>query len=370
MRYVIGIFLLAVTVSAFAVEGGVRIKDLARIDGVRDNSLAGFGLVTGLSRTGDSSRSKATLQSVANMLLSFGVKVSPSQLESRNVAAVMVTATLPPFSRSGDKIDVTVSSVGDARSIFGGTLLLTPLYGPDKKIYALAQGPLSVGGYKFSQFGNIAQKNHPTAGSIPQGATVEANVPTRLIKNDSQIHIILYKPDFTTSTRIVDKVNTAYGADVASAIDAGRIRINIPKGGKNELVRFVAGLEKLVVLPGQRALVVVNERTGTIVSGGDVRISQVTISHGNLHLSIKTDFLVSQPTLLARPSRNIRTEVVPRTNINVAEGIVKSVSLKSGTTVAELVSALNRIQTKTRDVISILQGIKRAGALHAELVIQ
>lgn len=369
MRYCLVLFSIVMGITVCSAEG-VRIKDMARVDGVRDNSLVGFGLVTGLASTGDSTRSKATLQSISNMLLSFGIKVTPSQLQSRNVAAVMVTATLPPFARSGDKLDVTVSSVGDARSIFGGTLLMTPLYGPDKKLYALAQGSLSVGGYKFSQFGNVSQKNHPTAGTIPQGATVEASVPTKISKDNSHIYIILHKPDFTTSNRIVQKVNESFGGQTADAVDAGRIRISIPKDKQHNIVQFVAGLENLVVAPGQRAMVVVNERTGTIVSGGNVRISQVTISHGNLHLSIKTDFLVSQPTLLVRSSQSIRTQVVPRTQIGVNEGVVRSVSLKSGATVAELVAALNSIQTKTRDVISILQGIKRAGALHAELVIQ
>lgn len=356
-------------VPAMAAEG-VRIKDLGRIESVRDNSLTGYGLVTGLAGTGDSSRSKATLQSVVNVLDKFGVNVSVDQLNSRNVAAVMVTTNLPPFTGSGDKLDVNVSSMGDARSLVGGTLLMTPLYGPDKKIYALAQGPLSVGGYQYDLNGNLIQKNHPTAATIPDGAIVENATPSEILDEGGSLDIVLFNPDFTTAQRMVVSLNEIFGENIAHAVDAGHIQVKVTESRQDRIVDFVARLENLTVTPDQRARVVVNERTGTIVSGGDVRISKVTVSHGDLKVSIVTDYLVSQPNLLIEPGAGVRTAVVPQTRIDVNEGSANSVSLPTGTTVADLVTALNRIKSSTRDIIAILQGIKRSGALHAELVIQ
>lgn len=353
-----------------AVEG-VRIKDLGRIQGVRDNALVGYGLVSGLAGTGDSSRSQATLQSVANMLRQFGVTVTTRQLNSRNVAAVMVTASLPPFATEGDKVDVDVSSVGDARSLAGGTLLMTPLYGPDKKVYALAQGAISVGGYSYEMNGNLVQKNHPTSGSIPNGANVEATTATQIFNGDGSIDVVLFDPDYITADRIAKSLNSRFGSPLAKPVDAGRVKVMVPADRRRNLVSFVAAVEAVAVRPDQRARVVVNERTGTVVSGGDVRISKVTVSQGDLRVSVRTDYLVSQPnTFLYRPSENIRTETVPQTRIDVSEGGVRSVSLPSGTTVADLIQALNKIKTTTRDVISILQSMKRAGALHAELIVQ
>lgn len=364
--------LLGFAGSTLASEG-IRLKDLGRIDGVRDNSLVGYGLVTGLAGTGDSRRSRATLQSVANMLREFGVIVQADMLNSRNVAAVTLTATLPPFGRPGDKLDINVSSLGDARSLLGGTLLLAPLYGPGKKIHALAQGQLSIGGFKYDLNGNVVQKNHPTAGTIPSGAIVEFGVSTRLVKGDGVIDILLFEPDFTTSSRISRTLNQEIGVDVAKAIDAGRIEIKLTAAAREDLVSFLASIESIVVAPDQRARVVVNERTGTVVSGGDVKISKVTVSHGDLRVSIVTDFLVSQPGesgILVEPGLGVRTAVVPSTRIEVEEGGANTVSLPSGTSVADLVASLNKIKTSTRDIITILEGIKRAGALHAELLIQ
>lgn len=351
--------------------GAVRIKDLGRIDGIRDNMVVGYGIATGLAGTGDSARSQVTLQTVANALREFGVAVNLNQLNSRNVAAVMVIGTLPPYARSGDKIDVNVSSLGDARSLLGGTLLMTPLYGPDRKVYALAQGPLSVGGFKYDLNGNVVQRNHPTAGVIPEGATIETSLATTIVKEDGVMALLLFDPDHTTASRIAGAINGDFGADIARALDAGRVAIHMPEQHAARLVDFVARLENVTVEPDQRARVVVNERTGTVVSGGDVRISSVTVTHGNLRVAIVTDYLVSQPSgLLVEPSRNIRTETVPQTRIDVQEETPNSVSLPAGTRVAELVAALNRVKTSTRDVINVLQSIKRAGALHAELIIQ
>jgi len=366
--------LLAGALQGEALAGagdGVRIKDLARIDGVRDNMIVGYGIVTGLAGTGDSSRSEATMQSIVSALQTFGVNVTPSQLSSRNVAGVMVTATLPALSRVGDKVDVNVSSVGDARSLTGGTLLMMPLFGPDRKIYALAQGSLSIGGYKYELNGNSVQRNHPTAGVISEGATVEVNVNARILSEDNAIQVLLADPDFTTASRMAEAVNANVGSAVAHAVDSGRVAVDVPLAARDHLVDFVARVESIVVQPDQRARVVVNERTGTVVSGGDVRISAVTVTQGNLHVSVLTDYLVSQPPgYFGAGNAQASTAVVPQTRIDVKEDQVNVVSLPAGAPVAELVNALNKIRTNTRDVIAVLQSIKAAGALHADLIVQ
>lgn len=366
----LGISLAGVSAMAQGAPDSVRLKDLGRIDGVRDNSLIGYGLVTGLAGTGDSARSRATVQSVANMLMQFGITVTSDQINSRNVAAVMVIATLPAFARPGDKIDINVSSLGDARSLLGGTLLMTPLTGPDRRVHALAQGSVSVGGFKYDLNGNVVQKNHPTAGNVPGGATVEVGSATQIVKDGNLINVLLFQPDFTTAGRIAASLNTTLGRTMAKALDAERVEIRVTDFERDNLVDFLTRVENVAIAPDQRARVIVNERTGTVVSGGDVKISNVTISHGELKVSILTDYLVSQPSLLIRPGPDVRTQVVPSTRIDVKEADGGSVSLAAGATVADLVTALNRIKVSTRDVITILQGIKRAGALHAELIIQ
>jgi flagellar P-ring protein FlgI len=369
-----GICLLVAALAAgvaLSADAGIRIKDLGRIDGVRDNMIVGYGIVTGLAGTGDSARSQATVQSIANTLREFGVVLNGNQLNSRNVAGVMVTATLPAHARAGDKIDINVSSVGDARSLLGGTLLMTPLYGPDRRVYALSQGPLSIGGYKYDLNGNVVQRNHPTAGMVPEGATIEVTLANKIVNDDGAIALLLFDPDYTTATRIANAINDTFGSDIARAEDAGRVSVQTPDAPSTPLVNFVSRLENVSIEPDQRARVVVNERTGTVVAGGEVRISAVSVTHGNLRVSIVTDYLVSQPEgVLVEPSRNIRTEVVPQTRIDVREERQGSVSLPAGTRVSELVVALNHVRTSTRDIITILQSIKRAGALHAELIIQ
>jgi flagellar P-ring protein precursor FlgI len=346
----------------------VRIKDLGRVDGWRENQLVGYGIVTGLAGTGDSPRSRATRQSLANLLSQFELYVPNDQIQSRNVAAVMVIAKLPAFSNAGDQVDVTITSIGDARSLLGGALLLTPLKGPDNLVHALAQGPLSVGGYKYDLNGNVVQKNHPTVGVIPSGATVELAVATNVLRGDNQLSFILSEPDYTTATRIAQSLNSKVGSGpIARAADAGRIDITVPASERERLVDFMTRVENVAVEPDRRAKVVVNERTGSVISGGNVRISSVTVSHGELKVSITTDYLVSQPFLARGPG--VRTEVVPRTRIDVQESETGGV-VEASDTVADLVRALNKIKTHPRDMISILQGIKAAGALHAELIIQ
>ena len=361
---------LLAAVSAPAQDFGVRIKELGRLDGVRENMVSGYGIVSGLAGTGDSTRSQATLQSVANALREFGLNVTPAQLASRNVAAVLVTATLPAFARSGDRLDVIVSSMGDARSLTGGALLMTPLYGPDRQIYALAQGAVSVGGYKFELNANVVQKNHPTTGIVPEGAVVEADLTAQVLSPDGTMRLVLFDPDYTTASRIATAVNEKLSAS-AAAMDAGRVAIRVPEGERERLVDFVARLESLTVQPDLRARVVINERTGTVVSGGGVRLSNVSVAHGDLKVTVVTDFLVSQPGgVLVRPGPGIRTEVVPRTRIDANEEGLSSVTMPAGATVSDLVAALKQVKSTTREVIAILQSIKRAGALHAELVIQ
>ena len=357
-------------VYAVVGEGSVRLKDLCRIAGVKDNALVGYGIVTGLAGTGDSVRSGATMQSIKNVLLGFGVNVPLDDVRSRNAAAVMVTTTLPPYAQQGDKLDINVTSVGDARSLVGGTLLLTHLVGADQKIYALAQGPMSVGGFSYDLNGNLVQKNHPTAASIPGGATVERSLNTSLVNASGAVQYILHEPDFATADRIVNAINLEIGAGHARALDAARISVSVPESSKQNLVGFLSRIESTEVMPDLPSRVVVNERTGTVVAGGNVRIAPVTITHGDLNVAISTEFIVSQPFLVADTGQNVRTQVVPQTEVTVEEDEAISLSLPKHSTVAELVTALNKVKASSRDIITILQSVKRAGALHAELVIQ
>jgi flagellar P-ring protein precursor FlgI len=352
-----------------AAVDSVRLKDIGRFGGWRDNMLVGYGVATGLAGTGDSARSRTTRQSIANLLSQFDIVVPADQIQSRNVATVMITATLPPFARNGDKLDITVTSMGDARSLLGGILLMTPLKGPDGRTYALAQGALSVGGYKYDLNGNVVQKNHPTVGSIPGGASVEVAVGSDMLR-DGRLEFVLADPDYTTANRIANAINAGLNGALAAAVDAATVSIVVPPDYRSSLVSFMTRLEGLNVQPDKRARVVVNERTGTVIAGADVTIARVTVSHGDLRVAVVTDYLVSQPLLLRGAGRGVRTEVVPQTRIDVSEQNVEAVQLGVGSTVADLVQALNRIKATPRDMISILQGIKAAGALRAELIIQ
>lgn len=364
------IFLLCFLCASANATDAVRLKDLGRIDGWRENYLVGLGVVTGLAGTGDSTRSKATRQSLANLMSNFDLPIASDQINSRNVAIVSMMASLPPVSRQGDRVDVVVTSLGDARSLAGGTLLLSSLKGPDGRIYALAQGAVSIGGYRYDQNGNLAQKNHPTVGNIPGGAQIEIAVKASPVRNDGSFDFILSSPDYTTIQRVATAINSKFKSEIASVRDSGSVRIMPPSSEISDSAAFFASLEGVEVVPDVQARVVINERTGTIVSGGDVRISKVTVAHGDLKVSIVTDFNVSQPLVFGRPGADVRTEVVPRTRINVDEEQGGVVELNSRSTVADLVRSLNRIRANTRDVIAILQGIKAAGALHADLIIQ
>jgi flagellar P-ring protein precursor FlgI len=365
MRAALSALLLA---CAAPCAADVAIRDLGRIDGWRQNALVGYGLVTGLAGTGDSPRNRTTRQSISNMLSQFGLYVPIGEVQSRNAAAVMVTASLPPFARPGDRVDVNVTSIGDARSLLGGTLLLTPLRGPDSQVRALAQGALAVGGYQYELNGNIQQKNHPTGGAVPMGATIEKGIAPQVVSPAGTVRFVLAEPDYTLADRIAAAINRELAAPAAVARDAASVEIAVPRDAN--LVGFLTRVESLAVAPVQRARVVINERTGTVVSGGDVRVSMVTISHGELKVSIVTENIVSQPLLVRETGPGVRTVVVPNTTISVAEPGASSVSLPGNTTVADLVAALTKVRTSTRDIISVLQAVKAAGALHAELVIQ
>lgn len=351
------------------VTADVRIKDVARIEGVRDNALVGYGLVVGLSGSGDSNRNKATVQSLVNTLANFGVLVNASDIASRNVAAVIITANLPAFSEPGDKIDVNVSSLGDAKSLLGGTLVLTPLLAPNRRTYALAQGPLSVGGFKYDMHGNTVQKNHPTAGILSDGATVEMSAQDDMLNNGNTLNIVLKEPDFTTADRVVSALRSQFPNSKINAHHAGKISMELNNAGA-ERIHVISRLENVVVTPDAIARVVVNERTGTVVAGSDVRLSNITISHGELRVVISTDYSVSQPFFIGAADEGVRTTVTPNTEIDVHDTKASLVNLPKGATVSDLVGALRQIKLSTRDVITILQSIKRAGALHAELIIQ
>lgn len=379
MRTPLLAFLMLVLIGSPAQSAGetaapIRLKDLVRIDNARPNPLVGYGLVTGLAGTGDSARSRATSQSIANTLNRLGVNVDPALLNSRNTAAVLVTASLPPFANVGDPLDINVSSLGDARSIAGGTLLMTPLQGPNDTIYALAQGPVTVGGFRYDAFGNLVQKNHPTVGTVSAGATVEKRMMTTVLTEEGALHLILREPDFTTADRIVDALLDEFGhgrsgSDIVAA-GPDRIVFRLARQEQLQMVDVLRRIEGLTVIPDLVARVVVNERTGTIVSGGDVRLASASVTHGDLRVSIETDYLVSQPGFVSRTGGGVRTAIVPDTRITADESSSHTVSIAAGATIGDLAVALNRISASPRDVITIFQALHRAGALHAQLIIQ
>lgn len=349
-----------------------RIKDIAEIKGVRENQLIGYGLVVGLKGTGDSKK-EYTGMSMAQMLRQLGVDVKAEQIDSKNVAAVVVTAVLPPFSRVGQKIDITISSIGDAKSLGGGTLLMTPLRGGDKAVYAVAQGPLSTGGYTVEAGGSSSSKNHPTVGSIPNGAIVEKEVNYDF-SNRNSIRLALHNPDFTTAARLAKTVNIELGGLYARARDSSTIDIIVPFDYEGGIVELIAQIERLSVNPDTRAKVIINEKTGTIVVGDTVRISTVAIAHGNLTLEVKAKDSVKETTDLAKsnnpakPQQNTK-ESVNETTIKINEPGDKLLNVQSGATLGDLVKALNALGVTPRDLIGILQALKAQGALQAELEI-
>lgn len=368
------LILLALTVSPLlsAAESYVRLKDVARVEGDRENALIGYGLVVGLAGSGDSRRSKLTIRSIANTLEHFGLVVSDSDVNSRNVAAVIVTSTVGSFYEKGDKVDVTVSALGDARSLVGGTLLMTPLEAADGKNYAIAQGQISVGGYKFEQFGNTQQKNHPTVGIVPKGGTIERSNMGSMVNENGRIGIILREPDFNSAINIADAIKA--NGYKAEAVHSGKVEVIVGSQSPGNVIRTIARIQSFDVLIDQKAVIVVNERTGTIVSGGDVKVNSMTVAHGNLELSIKTQYNVSQPNsaIIGRNNTtNGRTVVVPDVDIKVNDNKKNvAVNFRNETTVFSLVKELRRLGLSTRDIIVVLQAADKAGAINAELVLQ
>jgi len=345
---------------------GARIKDLVNFEGVRDNQLIGYGLVIGLDGTGDDTSTIFTNQSLVSMLQRLGVTVNPKDVEgikAENVASVMVTATLPPFARNGNKLDVKISSIGNAESLRGGTLLMTPLKGPDGKVYAVAQGEISVGGFSFGgASGGGVQKNHPTVGVISGGALIEREVPMSIF-HQGRIRAALRTPDFSTANRIAEAVNRFFGPRTASALDGGTLEVMMPEAFQGNPVSFISRLESIDVIPDTYARVVLNERTGTVVMGEHVRISTVAISHGNLSIEIKERIGVSQPRALGAGE----TVTVPDTEVTVSEEKRKLMLVPGGVSIGEVVRGLNSIGVSPSDLIAIFQAIKAAGALQADL---
>jgi len=341
-----------------------RIKDIASFEGMRDNQLVGFGLVAGLAGVGDTGNQ--TIDTLVNVLKRMGLTVPASDIKTKDVAAVMITASLPPFPKPGMKLDAIVSAIGDAKSLQGGTLLLAPLKGPDGKVYALAQGAVSVGGFIGGGGGTSVQKNHTTAGRVPSGVTIE-NEPQFTLGSGNEIRLFLQRPDFTTAAEVARKINEALGDETAAtALDPTTVKIKVPEQYQGRLIQLISMVESLDVAVDLQARVVINERTGTVTIGENVRISPVAIAHGNLTIEIKTEYRVSQPPPLA-PSQ-AQTVVVPETTMNVKEQNASLMQV-SGATLGEVVRGLNALGVTPRDLVSILQALKSAGALQAEMEI-
>ena len=351
---------LALAASNVGPQRMARIKDIASIEGIRDNQLVGYGLVVGLAGTGDSQQTTFPTQTLAAMLLRMGVSVPAGAIRVQNLAAVFVSATLPPFARPGTKLDITASSAGDARSLEGGLLLLTPLYGTDGKIYAQAQGPLVLGGYSVSVNGNTKQLNHPTTARIPYGAIVERGVPLELAGRE-QLSILLNDADFKSAEAMAEAINERTGRPLAHAFDSRRVDLALTPG--EDVPQLLATVEAVEVPLYPRAKVIVNERTGTVVIGGKVVLQPVSILHGGLAVNVVTEFQVSQPG----PYSGGSTQVVPQTRVDARDKPVSRIELKQGATVDDLVRSLQTIGASARDVISILQAMKAAGALEAEI---
>jgi len=338
------------------------IRDVTSVEGVRDNPIIGYGVVVGLKNTGDKQQTLFTNQTLANILQRMGVQTSSGSIIVKNVAAVFVTAVLPPFARPGTRLDVTVASAGDARSLEGGMLLLTPLYGADGQVYATAQGPLVLGGYSEGGGTNSKQVNHPTAGRVPGGGLVERDSALDLRKLE-KVSLLLNEPNFQSAEEVANAIDREFEKHVASVVDSRRVDIWVAESESKDIPALLARVENLNVEVHHRARVVVNERTGTIVMGKDVHLGAVSILHGNLSIEVATEFAVSQPNPLSQG----KTEVVPEKTIKAEESTARRIELNEGASVEQLVNGLQKIGATARDVIAILQAIKAAGALEADL---
>ncbi|RMG67591.1 MAG: flagellar basal body P-ring protein FlgI [Calditrichaeota bacterium] len=363
----LGTFLALAVAGVNPLQAQVRIKDLTYLQGIESQQLIGYGLVIGLNGTGDSKRTEFTTQSVVNMLQRFGVNVPRDRMKIRNVAAVMVTAELPPYSRIGDRLPVTVSSLGDAKSLEGGVLLLTPLANAEGKVVATAQGPLSVGGFSVETTGGGGvRQNYTLVGRIPQGAIIQAenNSPFQL---SDTLRFSLKEKDVTTAIRIVQAINQRFGDSLAFVTQLHSVAVRIPPQFQDPAARyaFLSEIEQIEVKPDVRARVVINERTGTVVVGGNVKVLPAAISHGNLSVEIQSEPIVSQPA----PFSQGKTVVVPNTNATVYQDEGKVVTIGSATTVQEVAQALNLLGLTPRDIVAVLQALKEAGSLQADLIV-
>ena len=371
MRALVSLLLalwLALIPSAMAAQE-VPLRALGRFDGWRENALIGYGIVTGLSGSGDTRRSEVTRQALRNVLSRLGTTVSESQLNSRNVAVVIVTATLPASANPGDRIDAVVSSIGDARSLAGGTLLMTPLIGPDQKAYALAQGSLATGGHDFEANLNRQQRNFPTSAVLPGGATIEFPVDGQILKANGEISFLLSEASFTTAERVAAAINRAGAQGTAYVRNADEVVIQFP-GAASGLPGFIASIENLRVQPDAAARIVINERTGTIVAGSEVQISSVVVSQGDIRVTVRSENYASQPSFIGGFANDVQSLIVTNTTLEVDEGTDDAVATFPNTTVGALVQGLARSGVGTRRIVSILQAIKSAGALHAEILVQ
>lgn len=363
MNWRLSIFVLAL-MPMLAAPVGTRLKDLVSIEGVRDNQLVGYGLVVGLNGTGDKRQTVFSTQSLANLLARMGVAVTPSAIQVRNTAAVLVTATLPPFAQPGTRIDISAAAIGDATNLQGGILVLTPLKGPDGQVYAAAQGSVVTGGFVAGKGGSSQTVNHPTAGRVPNGAIVEKPSPS--VIPDKRIKLQLRQADFTTAARVASAINQKFGSDKlqpAHAESSALVLVDTPPGYQARNVEFVGEMESILVEADRPAKIVINERTGTIVMGKEVRIAPVAILHGNLTVEVQTTLETSQPA----PLSTGQTTVTPQVNVTAKEEKARNVILKQGASVEELVRALTAIGSTPRDIIAILQSLKASGALEADL---
>lgn len=364
-----GLLVLSCWLSLGASAEAARIKDLAQVEGFRSNQLFGYGLVVGLNGTGDRQKTEFTVQALTNLLQDYRIRVQPNDVNVKNVAAVMVTVEIPPYVQPGTRLDALASSIGDAQSLSGGTLLLTPLKGPDGQVYAVAQGPVSLGGgFSANGIGARITKNHQTVGRVTGGALLERPVVTEALAADGVMRIQLKQPDFTTAQRVTDAINTALPTAAAHSRSPGEVAVTLSPAARLDPVAFVASLESLEVAPDNAARVVVNERTGTVIMGENVRLAPVAIAHGSLHITIKTELGVSQPP----PFSKGETTVVPDTTIVLEEPKDRQlVEMPGGQSASlkELVLALNSLGITPRDLIAVFEALKEAGALQAELVI-
>ncbi len=342
-----------------------RIKDVAYMTGKNSEQIIGYGIVVGLAGTGDSYRSSFTIQSVTSMLKRFGISVPQTDLKTKNVAAVIVTATLSSNLRAGAEFDVTVSSMGDATSLQGGTLLMTPLSSISGKVLGFSQGAISVGGYDINtSTGNRVSKNHTLAGRVPRGGSLKESMPSAEMPV-GEISVFVKEPDLTTSQNITTAVNQKFGADVAKAVDGSEVKITVPQDRQNNIIGFLSELENIVVQVDEIAKVVLNERTGTVVSGQNVKIQPVTITHGSLNITIRNYPIVSQPEAFSQGKTTVVNNAIPY----ASQDSTNTVAIQGASNVQEVAAALNSLKVSPRDIISIFQALKEAGALMAELVI-